>query len=159
MSVAPPEGSRVLRYRSTHRKSIEGPPVLALVNSGSVPALKGQMLQQLFLGVGNDGPTTTGVRVHLGGDALTHGLIVPVELHVITILQLGGGSVGDRKIHPLDRDEQGWFADLPELELKSRVDQRQLPSGAGMLKALKDYHRSAVYFQVSAQAARAGSAP
>jgi hypothetical protein len=158
MSEQPPEGALLLHYRALLHKAPQGPPLLALVNSGSAPATQGQHLQQLFVAVANDGPTAKGVRVRFAGEALTRGLIAPVELHVTTIIAVGGGIMGDRKTHPLGRDEQGWFASLTELELKSRVDPRTLPSGAGMLKALKEYHRRAVYFHLAAEAVRAGSA-
>lgn len=158
MSEQPPEGALVLRYRAGHRKAPHGPPRLALVNSGSAPAAEGQPLPQLFAAVANDGPTAKGLRVRFEGEAITRGLIAPEELHVMTIIAVGGGTMGDRKTHPLGRDERGWFAELPELELKARVDPRSLPPGAGLLKALKEYNRSQVYFHLAARAARAGSA-
>jgi hypothetical protein len=96
--------------------------------------------------------------VRCGGDALTQGLLTPVELHVTRIVAMGGGMAGDRKTYPLDRNGDGWFTTLPALELKHRVDPRSLPPGAGVIKAVRDYHRSPVYFHLVADAARAGSA-
>lgn len=158
MSQLPPSGARVLRYRSLHRKAPQGPPLLTLVNRGSAPAAVGQRLPQTFVSLANDGPAAKGLRVRLSGEALTQGLISPFELHVVTIVALGGGLAGQSKFHPLERDSHSWFAGLPELELKTRVDPRTLPEGPGVLKAVREYHRSAITFHLVAEAARAGQA-
>lgn len=158
MSQQPPAGARVLRFRSLHRKAPQGPPHLTLVNRVATPATVGQRVPQLYVAVANDGPTAKGLRVRCGGAAIEQGLIHPVGLHVVKIVSIGGGMGGTREDFALDRDADGWFARLPETELKHRVDPRMLPPGAGVMKAAREYHRSQVGFHLTANAARAGSA-
>jgi hypothetical protein len=156
ISQQPPPDARVLRYRALHRKAPEGPPRLVLVSTGIVPATVGERVQRLFVALSNDGPTAKGLRVRWSGDALTEGLLTPIELRVGIIVSIGGGMAGEGKLYPLERDADGWFTTLPALELKHRVDPRSLPPGPGLLKAVRDYHRSPVFFHLNANAARAG---
>lgn len=158
MSQLPPPGARVLRYRSLYPKALQGPPRLTLVNRGSIPAVAGQRLTQTFVSIANDGQTATGLRVRCSGDAIRQGLIAPVELHVVKIVAMGGGIAGERTTHRFESDGDGWFVSLPGLELKARVDPRTLPQGAGMMKAVREYTRSAVTFSLEAEARQAGEA-
>lgn len=158
MSQQPPAGARVLRFRSLYRKAPQGPPHLTLVNRVATPATVGQRVPQLYVAVANDGPTAKGLHVRCGGAAIEQGLIHPVGLHVVKIVSIGGGMGGTREDFAIDRDADGWFARLPEMEIKNRVDPRMLPPGAGVMKAAREYHRSQVGFHLTATAARTGSA-
>ena len=156
IKAAPPAGAMILRFRSLHPKTPPGPPRLTLVNRGHAPETVGQPVSQLFIAVANDGQTAKGVRVKVAGEALAQGLLTPVELHVVTIVAIGGGTMGNRETHSLSRDEQGYFVDLPELELQARIDPRTVPPGAGAIKAMKEFFRRAIYFYIAAQATRVG---
>jgi hypothetical protein len=158
MSQQPPSGAHVLRYRSLQRKAPQGPPRLTVVNCGSAPVVVGQGLTQTFVSVANDGQTAQGLRVRCSGEALTQGLIALVELHVVTIVAMGGGIAGARTSHRFEPDGDGWLVGLPALALKARIDPRTLPQGAGMMKAVREYTRSPVTFNFEAEARRAGQA-
>lgn len=158
IQAAPPAGATVLRFRSLYPKVPLSPPRLTLVNRGDFPQTVGQPVARLFLAVANDGQTARGLRIQLAGEALTQGLITPHDLHVVTIVSIDGGIGGHRQIHPLIPNEEGYWVDLPDLELPARIDPRTLPPGPAANQAAKQYHRRPVSFQIAALAARAGSA-
>ena len=112
-------------------------------------------------------PTLSRLRPHLATgrdplqaycDALDQGLLLPSELRIIRIVALAGGSAGTQETHPLTRDANGWFADLPDVEIKHRVDPRTLPEGPAMLKAAREYHRCPLFLHIAAGAIRPGQA-
>ena len=157
MAANPPEGALVLRYRSLHAHSPAGPPRLTLVGSGAAPAEVGQPFRQLGFVVANEGSPARGLRVRIGGEAIARGLIQPLELRVAATVSVGGGQMTQCDSHPLTRDAEGYYADLPQLELKTRVDPRSLPPGAAMLRALREYGQRAFHFHLAARALAEGS--
>jgi hypothetical protein len=164
LSDQPPAGAVVLRFRAAQPAAAPAAPLLTLLQAPAPPpAAVGQLVSQLVATVANDGPTAQGLRVTLRGAALTQGLIEPRELHVVSIVALGGGLMGNRQTFPLTPDAPGqeghrWTALLPDLQLQHRVDPRTLPAGAGANKAAKDYHRRPVHFHLSALALAPGAA-